>query len=192
MIARKNNGLPTPAMRALLACSRFIDALNELAGRATGWLVLAAVLLSAGNAVSRYAFSLSSNAWLEGQWYLFSAIFLLGAGYALKRGAHVRIDVLAGRLSARGQAWIDLLGAVFFLLPMALLLGWLSWPVFVQSYLTQEVSSDAGGLLRWPVKLLLPAGFALLALQGVSEIIKRAAFLAGAAPPPAGGGGSVR
>ena len=151
--------------------------MNERVGRAVAWLVLAAVLVSTGNAVMRYTFNLSSNAWLELQWYLFSAVFLLAAGWALKRNAHVRIDVVSARLSPRAQAWIDLLGALFFLLPMALLILYLSWPVFVQSWTGNEVSSDAGGLVRWPAKLLIPAGFALLVLQGLSEIVKRIAFL---------------
>src|SRR5688572_16321783 len=169
-------------VRFMLATARAIDALNDRVGRAVAWLVLAAVLVSSGNAVSRYAFNLSSNAWLEIQWYLFSAIFLLAAGYTLKAGAHVRIDILYGRYSARGRAWADILGAVFFLMPMALLILYLSWFVFMQSYTGHEISSDAGGLLRWPVKLLMPAGFALLVLQGLSEILKRVAFLRGAAP----------
>lgn len=173
-------------MRLLVACSRAIDALNARIGRLAAWLVLAAVLVSAGNAASRYALNLSSNAWLELQWYLFSAVFLLGAGYALLRDAHVRIDVLSGRLSARARAWLDVFGIVFFLMPMALLILYLSWPMFVESYVTGEVSSDAGGLVRWPVKLLIPLGFALLVLQGVSELIKRVAFLRSPAPPPAG------
>jgi TRAP-type mannitol/chloroaromatic compound transport system permease small subunit len=171
-------------MKTLLAISGMIDACNERVGRAAAWLVLIAVLVSAGNASVRYALGLSSNAWLEIQWYLFAAIFLLGAGYTLKRNGHVRVDVLAGRLSARQQAWIDIAGGVLFLLPVALLILWFSWPMFVQSFVGAEMSSDAGGLLRWPVKLLIPAGFALLALQGISEIIKRAAFLRGAIPDP--------
>jgi TRAP-type mannitol/chloroaromatic compound transport system permease small subunit len=166
-------------MRFLLFCSRFIDVLNSWAGRSIAWLVLVAVLVSAGNAVMRYALNVSSNAWLELQWYLFSAIFLLGAGYTLLRDAHVRIDALTGRLSARKRAWIDVFGIVFFLMPMALGILYLSWPMFVQSYTGGEMSSDAGGLLRWPVKLLIPAGFGLLALQGASELIKRIAFLRG-------------
>ncbi|HYH41070.1 MAG TPA: TRAP transporter small permease subunit [Burkholderiales bacterium] len=172
-------------MRALLAFSRLIDYTNERVGRAVSWLVLVAVLISAGNAVTRYALNVSSNAWLEVQWYLFSAIFLLAAGWALKRNAHVRVDVITSRLSQRSQAWIDVLGALFFLMPMAILIAYLSLPMFVQSWTGHEMSSDAGGLVRWPVKLLIPLGFALLALQGVSEIIKRVAFLrgeAGAAP----------
>jgi TRAP-type mannitol/chloroaromatic compound transport system permease small subunit len=172
-------------MKILLALSRLIDALNRRVGLAMGWLVLVAVLVSAGNAVMRYAFSLSSNAWLEIQWYLFSAIFLLGAGYTLQKNEHVRIDILIGRLSPRGQAWLEILGTLLFLMPMALIILWLSWPMFMQSYAGGEMSSDAGGLLRWPVKLLIPAGFSLLVLQGASEIIKRVAFLRGV--PPAQG-----
>ena len=142
------------------------------------------MLVSAGNAVSRYLFDLSSNAWLELQWYLFSAVFLLAAGYALLHNEHVRIDVIFGHLPPRVRAWIDLIGGVFFLLPMAVIIMVLSWPIFVDSYRINEYSSDAGGLLRWPVKLLIPAGFLLLALQGVSEIIKRIAFLLGHIPDP--------
>lgn len=174
-------------IKALLAFSQLIDALNDRVGRAIGWLVLAAVLVSAGNAVMRYSFSLSSNAWLEIQWYLFSAIFLLGAGYTLKKNEHVRIDVIAGRFSKRGQARIDILGGLLFLMPMAVIIMYLSWPMFMQSYLGHEISGDAGGLIRWPVKLLIPVSFALLALQGLSEIVKRIAYLRGAIPDPAGG-----
>ena len=173
-------------MKILLALSRLIDALNERVGHAAGWLVLAAVLVSAGNAAVRYSLNLSANAWLEIQWYLFSAVFLLGAGYTLKRNEHVRIDVIAGRLSRRAQAWIDVFGGLLFLLPMAVIIMVLSWPMFMQSYTGHEISSDAGGLIRWPVKLLIPAGFALLVLQGVSEIIKRIAFLRGTTAEPAG------
>jgi TRAP-type mannitol/chloroaromatic compound transport system permease small subunit len=168
----------------LLALSRAIDALNRRVGHAVYWLILAMVLVSAGNAVSRYLFDLSSNAWLELQWYLFSAVFLLAAGYALLHNEHVRIDVIFGHLPPRLRAWIDVIGGVFFLLPMAIIIMVLSWPVFVDSYRINEYSSDAGGLLRWPVKLLIPVGFLLLALQGVSEIIKRIAFLRGHIPDP--------
>ncbi|MGH8751038.1 MAG: TRAP transporter small permease subunit [Burkholderiales bacterium] len=171
-------------MKFLLGLSRLIDALNERTGRAVRWLVLVAVIISSGNALSRYAFNLSSNAWLEVQWYLFSAIFLLAAGYTFKRNQHVRIDVLSGQLSKRAQAWLDIFGGLFFLLPVSLIIMYLSWPVFVNSFLLGEVSGDAGGLLRWPVKLLIPAGFALLVLQGISEIIKRAAFLRGLIADP--------
>lgn len=168
----------------LLTVSRAIDALNRLVGHTVYWLILAMVLVSAGNAMFRYLFDLSSNAWLELQWYLFSAVFLLAAGYALLHNEHVRIDVIFGRLPPRARAWIDVLGGVFFLLPMAIIIMVLSWPVFVDSYRINEYSSDAGGLLRWPVKLLIPVGFLLLALQGVSEIIKRIAFLLGYIPDP--------
>jgi TRAP-type mannitol/chloroaromatic compound transport system permease small subunit len=169
-------------MQALLVLSRWIDALNERVGRGVYWLVLIVALVSAGNAVSRYGLGLSSNAWLEAQWYMFSAIFLLAAGYTLKHNGHVRIDVIYGRLSPRSRAVIDLVGTLLFLLPMAGLIMWLSWTGFAESYAIGEVSPDAGGLLRWPVKLLIPLGFALLVLQGLSEIIKRIAFLAGMGP----------
>lgn len=172
-------------MRFLLGLSRLIDKLNERVGRGVRWLVLATVAVSAGNAIMRYAFNMGSNAWLEIQWYLFSAVFLLCAGYTLLHNEHVRIDVVSGRLSRRGRAWIDIFGALFFLLPMAIIVVWLSWPVFAESFFRQEISADAGGLIRWPVKLLIPAGFLLLALQGVSDLIKRIAFLAGLIPDPA-------
>jgi TRAP-type mannitol/chloroaromatic compound transport system permease small subunit len=168
----------------LLALSGGIDALNRRIGHAVYWLILAAVLVSAGNAVSRYLFDLSSNAWLELQWYLFSAVFLLVAGYTLLHNEHVRIDVIFGHLRPRLRAWIDLIGGIFFLLPMSVIIMVLSWPMFVDSFLINEYSSDAGGLLRWPVKLLMPVGFLLLALQGISEIIKRIAFLLGHIPDP--------
>jgi TRAP-type mannitol/chloroaromatic compound transport system permease small subunit len=147
--------------------------------------VLAAVVVSAANASVRSAFDMSSNGWLELQWYLFSAVFLLAAGYTLLHNEHVRIDVIIGRFSPRTRAWVDLLGGLFFLLPMAIVITVLSWPVFVESWTRNEVSSDAGGLLRWPVKLLIPIGFLLLVLQGISEITKRAAFLLGRIPDPA-------
>lgn len=166
-------------MSPLLKLAFLIDGLNGRVGRAIHWLVLVAVLVSATNALARYGFSSGSNAWLELQWYLFSAIFLLGAGYALKEGAHVRIDLVAGRLSRRTQAWIDIFGGVFMLLPAAAIILWYGWDAFASSWRIHEVSTDAGGLVRWPVKLLIPAGFALLILQGVSETIKRAAFLLG-------------
>jgi TRAP-type mannitol/chloroaromatic compound transport system permease small subunit len=159
--------------------------MNQTIGRAATWLVLVAVLLSSGNAVIRYALNESSNAWLEAQWYLFSAVFLLCAPYTLLRNEHIRIDILSGRLSARARTWIDLLGGVFFLAPTALLIVVTSWPMFMDSFLRHEYSSDAGGLLRWPAKLLIPVGFGLLALQGFSEIAKRAVFLAGRGPDPA-------
>ena len=171
-------------MTLLLRMSRWIDALNERVGNAIYWLILVAVVVSAGNATIRYAFDASSNGWLELQWYLFSAVFLLGAGYTLLHNEHVRIDVVFAHLSARQRAWIDLLGGIFFLLPMAIVIMVLSWPILVESWARHEVSADAGGLLRWPVKLLIPAGFLLLTLQGLSEIVKRIGFLAGLGPDP--------
>jgi TRAP-type mannitol/chloroaromatic compound transport system permease small subunit len=168
----------------LLSVSRLIDRLNELIGRLVYWLILVSVLVSSGNAVVRYAISRSSNGWLEIQWYLFSAVFLLGAGYTLLRNEHVRIDIFYGRLNPRTRAWIDILGGIFFLLPMALLIMALAWPMFLESWTRNEYSTDAGGLIRWPVKFLIPTGFLLLALQGLSEIIKRVAFLAGLIPEP--------
>jgi len=166
-------------VKSLLALARLIDALTERVGRIVIWLVLAATLISAGNALSRYTLGESSNAWLEIQWYLFGAMFLLAAGYTLKHNGHVRIDIFYNRLSPRGQAWIDLAGGLLFLLPMAVLLAWLAWPMFHEAWITREMSPDAGGLVRWPVKLLLPLGFGLLALQGVAEIIKRLGVLSG-------------
>ncbi len=166
-------------MKTLLAFAHLIDALSERVGRIVIWLVLIATLISAGNALARYALGESSNAWLEIQWYLFGAMFLLAAGYTLKHNGHVRIDIFYNRFGPRGRAWIDLTGGLLFLLPMAMLLVWLSWPMFFEAWQTQEHSPDAGGLLRWPVKLLLPLGFALLALQGVAEIIKRIGVISG-------------
>ena len=171
-------------MSTLLAVSRAIDGLNQRIGRATIWLVLAAVLISAANAIMRKAFDMSSNAFLELQWYLFSAIFLLCSPYTLLHNQHIRIDVLAGRLSTRAQAWIDVFGTVFFLMPMAILIMWLSWPVFVRSWNIGEVSSNAGGLIVWPARLLVPIGFFLLSLQGLSQLIKLVAFLRGVGPDP--------
>lgn len=166
-------------MKAWLAFARLVDALNEGIGRGVIWLVLVAALISAGNAVARYGFDTSSNAWLEIQWYLYSLIFLLAAGYTLKHNGHVRIDVLYARFSRRTQAWIDLCGGLLFLLPMSALIAWLGWASFQASFAVAETSPDAGGLLRWPIKLAIPLGFALLFLQGLAETIKRAACLAG-------------
>jgi TRAP-type mannitol/chloroaromatic compound transport system permease small subunit len=171
-------------LQLLLAFSRLIDRLNERVGQTTYWMVLAAVLVSSGNAVVRYVFDYSSNAWLELQWYLYTSFFLLGAGYTLLRNEHVRIDIFYGRLSPRTRAWIDLLGGLFFLLPIAILVMTLAWPVFTESFALHETSPSANGLLRWPVKLMIPVGFCLLAVQGVSEIIKRAAFLMNLIPDP--------
>lgn len=149
------------------------------------WLVLAAVLVSAINAVVRKAFSVSSNAYLELQWYLFAAVFLLGSGYTLLKNEHVRIDFLAGRWTRRTQVWVDVVGIVVFLLPLCVWVVLQSWPVFAQAYVSGEMSSNAGGLIRWPAYLLLPLGFVLLGLQAVSELIKRIAWLRGLGPDPA-------
>ena len=172
-------------MNALLRLSRAIDAVNDRVGRLTMWLVLAAVLLSALNAISRKAFSVSSNAYLELQWYLFAAVFLLGAGNVLLKNEHVRIDALAGRWSRRTQVWIDVIGIVVFLLPLCVWVVLQSWPVFAQAWASGEMSSNAGGLIRWPSYLLLPLGFGLLGLQALSELVKRIAFLRGMGPDPA-------
>ena len=166
-------------MRSLLAFSALIDALNEKIGVICNWLVLLACVVSAGNAMVRYAYDSSSNAWLEVQWYMFAVIVMFGAAYTLKRNEHVRVDILYMTLSRRGQLWVDILGALVFLLPTCAILAWLSWPFFMQSFNVYEHSSNAGGLLRWPIKLVLPLGFALVALQGLSELIKRVAFLNG-------------
>jgi TRAP-type mannitol/chloroaromatic compound transport system permease small subunit len=169
---------------SLLSLSRIIDRLNERVGQAFYWLVLVTVLISAANAIVRKVFNYSSNGLLEIQWYFFSAIFLFLAGYTLLRNEHVRIDVISSRLSKRAQTWIDILGTLFFLLPMAILLMWLSWPVFVDAYQRNEVSTNAGGLIIWPARLLVPVGFFLLVAQGISELIKRIAFLRGLIPDP--------
>jgi len=171
-------------MKVLLSISRVIDALNEHVGRLTYWLILVAVLISTGNAVVRYTVNMSSNAWLEIQWYLFSFVFLFCAGYTLLHNQHVRIDILTAHLSGRARAWIDVFGTLFFLLPMAIAIMWLSWPVFVDAYRSHEISTNAGGLLVWPGRLMVPVGFFLLVLQGFSELIKRIAFLLGRIPDP--------
>jgi TRAP-type mannitol/chloroaromatic compound transport system permease small subunit len=171
-------------VHALLKLSALIDRLSHWIGRGVMWLVLAAVLISAANAMVRKAFDVSSNAWLEIQWYLFAAVFMLGAGHVLLRNAHVRIDFVASRLSARTNAVIDLLGLLVFTIPLSLILIDLSWPLFARAWASGEMSINAGGLIRWPVLLLIPVGFALLALQAVSELIKRVAFLRGLREEP--------
>jgi len=171
-------------MQGLLGFARLVDALNDRIGRTVYWLVLAAVLLSAGNAIVRKVFSVSSNAYLEAQWYLFSAVFLLCAGYTLLRNEHVRIDIITGRLSPKAQAWIDIFGTVLFLMPVAVIIMSLSWPYFMRGYTEHEISGSAGGLVLWPARLLLPVGFALLVLQGLSELVKRVAFVTGRGPDP--------
>lgn len=171
-------------MDVLLRAARGIDALNEKIAKLTTWLVLIVTLETAASSIVLKVLDIGSNAFLEIRWYLFSAIFLLGAGYALQKNAHVRIDVLAGRFSHRTQAVIDIFGTLVFLLPVALLVIWMSWGVFVDSFVSSEMSSSAGGLLLWPARILVPAGFGLLALQGVAELIKRLAFLTGRGPDP--------
>jgi TRAP-type mannitol/chloroaromatic compound transport system permease small subunit len=169
----------------LLKLCALVDRMNERIGRWASWLTLFAVIVCTVNALVRYTVNMSSNAWLELQWYLNAGMFLLVAAYALKINAHVRIDVIAGKLSPRAQAWIDVFGGLFFLLPMALIIAWYSWPSLVNSWQLQEMSSDHGGLIRWPMRLLIPVAFLLLALQGLSEVVKRCAFLAGRGPNPA-------
>ncbi|OHC62739.1 MAG: sugar transporter [Rhodocyclales bacterium GWA2_65_20] len=171
-------------MQALLKLSGMIDRVNAGIGKLATWLVLVVVVVSAGNAVMRYTIGWSSNGLLEIQWYLFSAIFLLCSGYVLLQNEHIRIDVVAGRLAPRTQNWIDVCGILFFLLPMALIVLYLSWPVFINAWQSGEISANPGGLVRWPVRLLLPVGFLLLTLQGLSELVKRVAFLAGRGPNP--------
>lgn len=165
-----------------LSLARGIDRLNQFVGRHVYWLILAAVVVSAGNATVRYVAGDSSNAWLELQWVLFSAVFLLCAGYTLLHHQHVKVDILYSRLSRRSQLWIDIFGTVFFLLPMSALVVWLSWPVFVAAYQSGEVSGNTGGLPLWWARLLVPVGFFLLLLQGISELIKRVAILRGLLP----------
>ena len=169
-------------VRAFLKLSNLIDSLNNFVGRWAAWLTLIAVLVSSGNATVRYLFDNSSNAWLELQWYLFSAVVLLCGGYALLHHSHVRIDVVYSRFTRRTQLFIDVFGTLFFLLPMAILIMYLSWPVFVNAFVHHEMSSNAGGLIIWPARLLVPVGFFLLTLQGFSELIKRIAILQGKIP----------
>jgi len=169
---------------ALLQISRIIDAITERIGKLVMWLILAAVVISAGNAIMRKAFDIGSNAYLEIQWYLFSAVFMLGSGYVFLRNAHVRIDFISGKLSKRTNAIIDALGMVVFVIPLCLILISLSWPVFERAWVSGEMSQNAGGLIRWPVQLLIPLGFSLLLVQSVSELIKRVAFVRGLIPEP--------
>ena len=166
-------------MALLLRISRLIDSLNEWIGKLTMWLVLAAVLISSGNAILRKAFSIGSNAWLEIQWYLFAGVFMLGVGYVFLKNGHVRIDFISSRLSRRTNTIIDILGIVIFVIPLSIILIDLSWPLFVRALQMGEMSQNAGGLIRWPVLLLMPVGFFILLIQSVSELIKRVAFLTG-------------
>jgi len=168
----------------LLTLARLIDRMSEFIGRWVAWLVLAAVLISAANAISRKAFNLSSNAYLEIQWYLFAAVFLLAAGYTMLRQEHVKIDVVSGRFSKRTQIWIEIVGICLFLFPFVYMIIKLSMPLVIGAYQSNEMSSNAGGLIRWPVFALLPLGLLLLGIQGISELIKRVAFLRGLIPDP--------
>ena len=174
----------------MFGLSRFIDRLNDAVGRSVAWLVLAAVLISAGNALVRKLSNNSSNAFLEIQWYLYAAVFLLAAGRTLLTQDHVRIDVLSSRFSARTQSWIEVFGLVAFLMPLVTVVITLSWPLVVRAFVSGEVSSNAGGLVRWPVMAMLPLGFALLGLQGLSELIKRIGHLTGRLPAPSAGRGN--
>jgi len=170
-------------LRRLLVFTDAIDAVTEQIGQWLKWLVLFSSLISAFNALMRYTINYSSNAWLEIQWYMFGAMFLLGAGYALKHEEHVRVDVFFSRMTPRQQAWLDVFGGIFFLMPMALIITWMSIPMVVNSVRIWEHSSDPGGLLRWPIKIVIPIGFALLAIQGVAEIIKKYAIATGVREP---------
>lgn len=172
-------------MKALLKISQFIDSITGFIGRSIIWVILVMTLISAGNAMMRYTINYSSNAYLEIQWYLFSFIFLMGAGYTYMKNEHVRIDVISHRLSKRAQAWIDVFGIIFFMMPMAIAIMWMSWPIFVLAFEDHEVSSNAGGLVVWPARLMVPVGFFLLIMQGISELIKRLGFLQGLCPDPA-------
>jgi TRAP-type mannitol/chloroaromatic compound transport system permease small subunit len=171
-------------MRGLLKVSSAIDALNAFVGRWVIWLILGSTVISGVNALVRKIFNTSSNAYLEVQWYLFAAAFLIASGYTLLNGEHVKIDVVASRLSKRKQIWIDIIGFAFFLTPMWLIILWFGIPFFLQGFHSGEMSSNAGGLIRWPVYLMMPVGFALLLLQGISELIKRIAFAKGLIEDP--------
>ncbi len=166
-------------MGPLLAFSRAVDTVNAFFGKVANWMVLFACLISAGNAFARYGFSAGSNAWLEAQWYLFAGMVMLGASYTLFRNEHVRVDLVYGSMPDRLRIWVDVLGILFFLLPAMALLAWMTWPLFLDSWTRAEMSSSPGGLIRWPAKLVLPLGFALMTAQGLSELIKRIAVLRG-------------
>jgi TRAP-type mannitol/chloroaromatic compound transport system permease small subunit len=172
-------------MKPLLAFSRGMDAVSAAFGRIADWMVLASCVISAGNAAIRYGFSMSSNAWLEVQWYLFAGVVMLGASYTLERNEHVRVDLVYGSVGPRARLWIDVFGIIFFLLPGMALLAWMTWPVFWDAWVRGEGSPNAGGLIRWPVKLVMPLGFLLVTLQGLSELVKRIAALQGTVPDAA-------
>lgn len=171
-------------MSALLKLALAFDWLATKLGKIAAWTVLAAALISAGNAMIRYGLNISSNGWLEIQWYLFAAVFMLGAGYAFMRNAHVRIDFISSRFSARGRNWVDIGGIIVFVFPLCYMMFSEGWPLFTQALSSGEMSSNAGGLIRWPIYALIPFGFALLFVQCLSELIKRAAFLSGNGPDP--------
>jgi TRAP-type mannitol/chloroaromatic compound transport system permease small subunit len=171
-------------MKFLLKMSGLIDGLSRRIGQVIIWFILATVLLSTGNALARKLFRIGSNAFTEMQWYLYGAVFLLGAGYAFLKNAHVRIDFVSSHLSPRVRSVIDILGIIIFLAPLCLMLISISWPLFVNALQSGEMSSNAGGLIRWPVYLLLPTGMSLLLLQCFSELVKRIAFLMGMIPDP--------
>lgn len=171
-------------MTPLLKLSGLIDRVNDRVGRLTMWLVLAAVLISAGNAIVRKAFNIGSNAFLEIQWYIFAAVFMLGVGYVMLKNAHVRIDFISSRLSKRTNAWIDAIGIVIFTIPLSVIMIDLGWPLFARALQSGEMSQNAGGLIRWPALMLVPLGFAILLLQSISELIKRIAFLRGVLDEP--------
>lgn len=171
-------------MGALLKLSSGVDAITGWVGNSIRWLVLASVLISAGNAIVRKLFNMSSNSFLEIQWYLFAAVFMLGAGFAFLRNVHVRIDFISGKLSRRTNAIIDCAGIVAFIIPLCLIMVWLSWPLFTNALATGEMSQNAGGLIRWPAYLLMPVGFFLLLIQALSELVKRIAFLKGLRDEP--------
>lgn len=171
-------------MKALLALAYAIDWLNIKVGKAVTWLILLAVIVSAGNAIVRKLFSVSSNAWLELQWYLFGAVFLLAGGYTLYKNEHVRVDVLSQRFSKKTRIWVEIMGVLLFILPTCVVMLWLSWPIFLDSFISQEQSSNAGGLIRWPAKLLIPVGFGLFILAALSHLIKCLAWLRGCGSSP--------
>lgn len=171
-------------MGFLLKLSHLIDTFSRFIGKFIIWLILAATFISAGNAIARKAFNIGSNAFLEIQWYLYAAVFLLGAGVTFLQNGHVRIDVVANRLSRRARMVVDIFGILVFLLPLCYFMITFAWPIVMRAWVTGEVSSNAGGLIRWPMYALVPAGFALLALQAVSELIKRFGYLAGRGPDP--------
>jgi len=171
-------------MKFLLKLSGLVDALNGRVGRAIMWLILAAVFLSAGNAIARKAFRIGSNALIDMQWYLFSGVFLIGAGYVFMKNIHVRIDFVSSRLTPRARSWVDIIGIIVFLLPFCWIVILMSWPLFFNAWKSGEMSQNAGGLIRWPVYLLMPIGMFLLLIQSISELIKRFAFLRGLIPDP--------